>query len=64
MIDPIECPQCNGNLALIKAAPDLLAALEDAMQYLPASYIYDQTAIRNRAKAAISRAKGRCGVYC
>ena len=58
MIVPTECPQCNGRMTLIKAAPDLLAALEAAMQYLPAAYIHDQTAIRNRAKAAIARARG------
>ena len=51
-------PDYVKNMALIRSAPELLEALQDAMQYLPPAYVHDQTATRIRAKAAIARARG------
>ena len=57
MIVPTECPQCNGRMTLIKAAPDLLAALSLAGKFLADNYAdADMPDILPAVRAALAQA--------
>ena len=50
--------EVKGNLPLILAAPELLAALLVAVKYLQPAYIYNETAPLIKARMAIAKARG------
>lgn len=50
--DPVTGLPSEANARLIAAAPDLLEALKDALEYIP-------TTLQGRARSAIAKAEGR-----
>lgn len=50
--------ESEANAALVSAAPDLLAALEESIEYSPYKGESEETPFLRRARAAIAKAKG------